>query len=328
MNPEVGKRMSPITQFCRAVCGAVFLLSVGAAAMAGGAKRLLVGNTYLDSIGEFDVVSGDYVRTLVSPGSGGLDEPTGMAIGPDGALYVANAWEGNVLKYDVDTGDFLGIFASGFNLPTGLTYAGGDFYVSCRNDKVVYRLDADTGQETGQTPVLSDSVLGWPWDAEISPGGKLLMSNREGGNNILAFNGQTLAYEGVFSNGPALKHAGGMEIGPDGNVYIVGGDSSVHRYDGLTGADLGALNVPGVDESSGLAFTPDGDLYVVDHQDPGIYHLDGQTWDLLGVIDSQGDYTSGSWCIIVTPEPATINLLAMGAMAVLRRRRQRFFCHG
>lgn len=317
--------MSPITRLGRAVCVAVFLLSVGPVALAGAANRLLVGNTYTDSISEFDVASGDYIRMLVPPGSGGLDEPADMLIGPDGALYVVNAWVGNVLKYNIDTGDFLGIFASGFDMPNGLTYSNGSFYVSTRGDKVVFRLDADTGQVTGQTPLQSNSLVWWPWDVAMSPAGKLLMSNYERGN-ILAYDGQTLAYEGVFSPGPGLSRGGKMKIGPDGNVYIVGGNSTVQRYDGLTGADLGGVTIPGIADSSGLAFAPNGDLYVADHRSAGIYHLDGQTWDLIRVIDSQGAHTSGSWSMVVTPEPATISFLAIGALPVLRRRRRAGQC--
>lgn len=317
--------MFRITRLGRTLSAALFLLSVDAAAVAGEANRLLVGNIYEDSIVEFDVVSGDYVRTLVSPGSGGLDEPSDMSIGPDGALYVTNTWGGNILKYDAETGDFLGVFASGFDLPTSLTYANGDFYVATRDDKVVFRLDANTGQVTGQTPLESNAVVWWPWDAELSADGKLLLMSNYEVRNILAYDAETLAYEGVFSDCPGVNRGGNMEIGPDGNVYLVDETSNVHRYDGLTGSDLGALYIPGIQETSGLAFSPEGDLYVSDLQNPGIYHLDGQTWDLLRVIDPGGTYTSGSWSLLVIPEPSTISLLAMamamGGLVLLWRQR-------
>ena len=316
-------RVYGIARFGCAFWAAMLLSTADLDAVEVSANRLLVGNTYTDSISEFDLTSGQYVRMLVPTGRGGLEEPAGMAIGPDGALYVANAWKGNILKFDLGTGDFLGVFASGFDLPVSLSYANGDFYVASRGDKVIFRLNGNTGAVTGQTPLLSYSV---PWDAELSADGERILMSNYARDNILAFDAKTFAYEGVFSNCPGVSVSGHIEIGPDGNVYQVGGDSKVHCYDGQTGADLGAIPVPGIEESAGLAFGPDGDLFVSDHRHPGIYQLDGQTWDLVRVIDSAGAHTSGSWCILAVPEPSTFALLSAGAIGLigymwLRKRR-------
>jgi len=48
---------------------------------------------------------------FVSAGSGGLVEPNGMVFDPDGNLLVASFGSGAILKYEKDTGNFLGVFA-------------------------------------------------------------------------------------------------------------------------------------------------------------------------------------------------------------------------
>ena len=77
---------------------------------------------------------GHFIKDFVAPGGGGLHGPTGMAIGPDGNLYVANASAGanNIVKFNGQTGATLGTFVSGLNGPTGLRYDShdGNFYAA------------------------------------------------------------------------------------------------------------------------------------------------------------------------------------------------------
>ncbi len=306
-----------------AITGVFALSSLFLAPLASGVgtERLLVGDTFGDSIHEFDLDSGQYVRTLVPPGYGGLDEPADMAIGPDGALYVANVWGGNILKYDLNSGEFLGVFASGFDIPTGITYADDQFYVPARADMAIYRLDADTGAVTGQTEPYPDGAsVWWPVDAEVNADGKLLMSNYER-HNILAFDAVSLAFDGVFAESYDASRIGNMEIGPDGDIHLVGNDSWVYRFDGLSGATKGRIPVPDIDETAGLAVAADGTLYITGHREPGIVHLDADTGELLRVLDPAGAHTSGSWCMLIVPEPASLCLLALGGLAALWRKR-------
>jgi DNA-binding beta-propeller fold protein YncE len=87
------------------------------------------GNLYVDEsvrndVAMYDGVTGEFVKTFVSPGSGGLDNPQGISFGPDGDLYISSVLSNNVLRYDGKTGAFLDVFASGpeLNQPEGLAF--------------------------------------------------------------------------------------------------------------------------------------------------------------------------------------------------------------
>lgn len=86
-----------------------------------------------DEVLQFDAVTGDFVAALVTDDpattpdeTGGLSGPTGMAIGPDGLLYVASIGTGEVKRYDFTTGAFVDTFVAagsgGLALPTYLLF--------------------------------------------------------------------------------------------------------------------------------------------------------------------------------------------------------------
>lgn len=68
-----------------------------------GQHRLLVGSGNNNAILVLHTDTGEF-RTLIKPGAGGLDGPAGMAVGPDGRLYVCSRLSRQVLSFDVETG--------------------------------------------------------------------------------------------------------------------------------------------------------------------------------------------------------------------------------
>ena len=48
----------------------------------------------------------------MAPNSGGLTTPVGLTFGPDGDLYAASAGTGEILRYDGESGAFLGAFVA------------------------------------------------------------------------------------------------------------------------------------------------------------------------------------------------------------------------
>jgi sugar lactone lactonase YvrE len=79
------------------------------------------------SIMRFDGTTGAYEGEFVTPGSGGLLSPRGMAWGPDGNLYVASGYSAEVLRYDGAAGFFIDRFIpagrGGLSFPWGLAFA-------------------------------------------------------------------------------------------------------------------------------------------------------------------------------------------------------------
>ena len=51
--------------------------------------------------------SGAFIDVFVSPGSGGLYQPDGLAFGPDGNLYVGSRETDSILRFHGRTGDFM-----------------------------------------------------------------------------------------------------------------------------------------------------------------------------------------------------------------------------
>lgn len=74
----------------------------------------------------WDGAAWDYQSDIVASGSGGLDQPTDVVVGPDGMLYVISAGTDQVLRFDARTGYPLGDLVTadgGLSAPSCLTFA-------------------------------------------------------------------------------------------------------------------------------------------------------------------------------------------------------------
>jgi hypothetical protein len=84
----------------------------------------------------------------VEPFASGIMNPTGLAFGPDGALYVSSRHEG--MLYRVSEGGIVSPFAEGLGIATGLAFdPQGQLYVGDRRG-TIYRVSA-----TGEVQVFA-----------------------------------------------------------------------------------------------------------------------------------------------------------------------------
>jgi hypothetical protein len=147
--------------------------------------------------------------------------------------------------------------------------ARADLLLAAFSGDAVYRFDGTTTALFASSPDMDG-----PTAMVYDPAGNLLVLN-EFSHNVLKFDGITGAPMGTFIDSSGLAAAepafdpGDMEIGPDGNLYIMGhfngpfGDPrGIHKFSGTTGAYLGVFSeARPFRHQHGLAFGLDGNLY-------------------------------------------------------------------
>ncbi len=98
------------------------------------------GNLYIAEVSNIDTTQArvsryDFVSaptTFIAHATGVLNQPTSMAIGPDGLMYITDVTDFVVRRFDVNNPSINSTFASGmgFNSPTGVAFSNGHMYVS------------------------------------------------------------------------------------------------------------------------------------------------------------------------------------------------------
>ena len=120
----------------------------------------------------------------------------------------------------------------------------------------------------------------------ISVRGDVLVASRDT-HNVLAYNGTTGAFLGVFTSGNNLAEPESIVFGPDGNLYVCDRvTNSVLRFNGKTGLFLDTFIPAGTGGLAGprnLAFSPDGVLFVSSNSSDTVLIYNGTTGAFLRV---------------------------------------------
>ena len=175
--------------------------------------------------------------------------------------------------------------------------AHADLLLAAFGGDAIYRYDGITAVPFATDPDPGGpNAMDGPTALVYDASGNLLVLD-EFSKNVLKFNGTTGAFITNFIPTSSILTTAGitdpadMELGADGNLYIMGhgavGGNNIHRFNGITGAYMGVWSAIGVDRHQhGLAFGPGGDLYqgVVDAKN--IERWSGATGAPLGVFAS------------------------------------------
>ncbi|MBO3459403.1 NHL repeat-containing protein [Aetokthonos hydrillicola Thurmond2011] len=250
---------------------------------------VLVSSRFTDSIKAYDE-KGKFIEDFVKPGSGGLVQPDGLALGPDGNLYVSNYGGGGILRYNGKTGKFLDVFIpegrGGLSGPTGLAFGPDhNVYVSSISGGTL-SFDGRTGalrKVFSSPPGQQSETLGLAFD----PDNKTLYVSSRNNNNVLRYNIKTGKLIGTFitPGSGGLDLPAGLTFGPDGNFYVASfNNNTILRYNGKTGEFIDVF-IPsgsgGLENPVAIKFGPDGNFYVNSLGSNAVLRYDGKTGEFI-----------------------------------------------
>jgi hypothetical protein len=309
--------------------------------------QLLVSDRATNEILQFSL-DGASKKILVDPnnlpkddyGESLLNGPSSMAFGNGNDLFVACQNNGMVLRFDRQTGQFLGPFASGIYGPGGLLLdsASNVLFVSEFGNfdgEKIDRFNATTGASLGSFGAGSGQT--GRAGMAMGPDGRLYVSNFFGGSVLRvddpAGSSPTVA---TFANGPSTSFRGANAIvfDPAGNLDVVGLMShNVYRFNS-NGGQVGELISTASNELSypcAALIAPDGNLLVSslgnnNTSDPskpqgpgyiGEYNISTGAVANQFFIHDINPFQPTAMLLLPTPEPSTFALAIVGGLTCL-----------
>lgn len=337
------------SSLCRIVltcvtCGAAIattLNSVEGAVMKPGD---IVGITVVDDSEQIVLVDpATAKKTVLSSNAVGIGpeiNAINLTIDPVGTIFTAGGLNGvaQVLRVDPTTGNRTSLYdqidgqptaGTGplINIPIGILVESDGGVVVAGIDSVV-RIDPVTLDRI----IVSDSTHGsGPWNVDglhvgmaLDPNGNIILASYDY-SEIIRIDRTTGDREIVSSlsvgSGPALFGPTGLAVAQDGTIFVGSDNPAVFRIDPLTGdrTKLAGGNEFGA-SIYGLALDLHGNVIFKDQYD--LFSVDS-TGEMISYIAPLGSATGIAIVPATVPEPTTLALSAIGALALLTYRLRR-----
>lgn len=174
-------------------------------------------------------------------------------------LLVSDNFGNQLLKYDQNTGVFIGAFAAGgpLNGPVGMLLDGsGSLLVTNQNDNRILKYSASSGSYLGD---FATTGMAGPADLRFGPDGKLYVANFNG-NSVSRFDTNG-SFIGNYTVGGDIQGTSSFAFNSAGELFVGSfGTGKVLRYDS-TGNYVGEF-ATGISGVSGLVFDAQGDLWL------------------------------------------------------------------
>ncbi|MEO0483191.1 MAG: hypothetical protein AAF138_06165 [Planctomycetota bacterium] len=282
---------------------------------------LLVTDAAEDTVRKYDL-DGQYLGTVFESGSGGLNQPLGINVAPDGSLLVAGDLSRKVHRYDMATGASLGVFAESPQMvgPAGITFHNGALWVSDGRTGRVFRFDENTGASLG----VFASGMAVPEAVMFDGNGKVVIGDWLR-SEYRIYDEQTGDFERILTQGSGLNRPLHAEFSEDGSsilaVNFLGNRMTEH--DSETGrllrtVDLRNNSAPMSGPVDWVTLA-DGSRIVSSTNNGKLLKYDAD-WQYLGVF-AEGNATRAGAMVLV-PAPSTAMLALAGVGSVFARRRR------
>jgi len=252
-----------------------------------------------------------------------IDNPYGLVIGPDGALYFCEIGNHRISRLDLKTGR-ISTSVGDLNQPYEVRFdVAGNMYFADMPNHVVRRVDARTkaistiaGTGTagfsGDGGPAAQAMLRQPHSIAFDAQGRLLICDignhrirrvelKTGIIDTWAGTGEKKPTpDGAPIAGTPLNGPRAIAVAPDGNLYLVLREGNqVYRIDakteriyhvagtGETGysGDGGPAKTAKLAGPKGIAVAPDGSLYLADTENHAIRRIDLKTGIITTVLD-------------------------------------------
>jgi hypothetical protein len=297
-----------------------------------------------DVVDRFNSSTGAVIQTNGNDTFANLDSATGVTVGPDGSVYVANTNPGFdpnlavVNRYNATTGQQIGgAFipfandASQLDGAEGIAFGpDGNFYVADELDNgPVKAFDSNGNHLTNYDTVGGNAEAvafdpALPGDIFVATGSTIEQINLSTHQDNIIVQGDS----DTFSNGSDLA------FGPDGKLYVLdtsGSTPQILRYNADGTGQTVFTNFsspsfsPAIFEPADMAFGPDGHLYV---SGLSLESLNSQQGEILQLSDdgsTSNEFVTnlnapGFIAFTAVPEPTSL-LLCAGSLIFLGGRR-------
>lgn len=308
--------------------------------IAQAASLLYVVSDRTDSVLKYDL-EGNFLGVLDDRSHSGFNGAIGLALDPDGNLYLSRGYSNTIERYNPVTQTF-DVFTSGGSLASPHQFAFGgqdnDLYVANHHNGTVQRFDG----KTGVFKSIIASGLGNAVGLAIDATGNIYFTSRDQGT-VYKYDGTTVS---TFVAG---VRAEALLFGPDSYLYIsqnnynYPSNGNILRYKtdgtpfGVGGNTSDPTFIFGNRQISPqqMAFGIDGNLYVADYRSNQVLRYNGSTGAFIDVFTKPGYNIQGTWGLVFSeennssesiPEPtSTLGLLALGAFgagSLLKRKQQ------
>jgi sugar lactone lactonase YvrE len=227
------------------------------------------GNLYVADFSNNNVVEIPYVSGALAPGSQStlisstfafngtaLSEPSGLTVGPDGRLYIADLGNSRVVSYNLVTGE-TAVPITGLKDPWGIGVdASSNLYVADTGNGNVL-IDAAGAESTLTVPNVAA-----PWGVRVDASGSLIVSDHASGNIVWV-----PSVAGVLTPASAVTieknpdTALGIALDASGNLYTTDATgASVYAIQRTAAAlNLGTVS-DGITNSANVNLESDGNM--------------------------------------------------------------------